>query len=695
MSSAGHAGIAFDHTILRDQEAVLQREWLATNGLGAYASATLAGANTRRYHGLLVAALNPPLGRAVLLSHFEENLDVVGADGIKTSCALSTNLYPGVVHPQGFRLLESWTDTPVATWIWSPTPGVRIEKRVWMARGRNTTYVSYRLLEAPRGASAHLHLTPLLAWKDYHSEMHAGGQVVNAAWFGPTAQDGANSGAANASLRVTLPGIWRVTTGPFTLSLQVVDANGAPYLPAAYRSEPGWYYRFQHPREMERGQDFEEDLYTPGTLELPLSVGRPVVVIASVEDHVDSPEAALAEIENHRSELTAKAALTDDFGRTLTLAADAFLVQVPGARSTIIAGYPWFADWGRDTMIALPGLCLSTGRAEIAREILLSFAAYVDQGMLPNRFPDVGETPEYNTVDATLWYFNAIYGYVSATGDEGTLANSFWKVLEGIVEYHRKGTRFQIHVDPADNLLYAGEPDVQLTWMDAKIGDWVVTPRIGKPVEINALWHNALRIMADFAARLKDAEAAARYDALARQTAESFAARFPRADGQGFYDVLDAPGGQPDLSVRPNQVFAVSLPFPPVDPKSPAAKTIIDVVERDLLTPVGLRSLSPNDPGYRATYGGNQWSRDSGYHQGTVWGWLLGPFVEAHYRVYQDRERARELLLGIRSHLTDYGVGSIAEIFDGDAPFRPNGCVAQAWSVSETLRVWKLLQKES
>jgi predicted glycogen debranching enzyme len=397
-------------------------------------------------------------------------------------------------------------------------------------------------------------------------------------------------------------------------------------------------------------------------------------------------------VEAAEAKLLGNVGANDAFTRQLALASDAFIVQAPGGRSTIIAGYPWFSDWGRDTMIALPGLCLTTGRAEVAAEILRSFAAYVDRGMIPNRFPDVGERPEYNTVDATLWYVVAIYRYVESTGDVALLRETLWPALQEIVRCHREGTRYGIHMDPEDGLLYAGQPGVQLTWMDAKVGDWVVTPRIGKPVEINALWHSALAAMATFAERLGEDAAQAEYAALARTAATQFAARYTRLDGRGLYDVLDTPGGGPDMAIRPNQVFALSLPLAPLDPTSPLARAIVLTVQQELYTPCGLRTLSPRDPAYRPRYEGDPLNRDRAYHQGTVWPWLMGPYVEACYRVTGNRERAIGLLRPLMDELTAYGIGSLAEVYDGGTPQRPNGCIAQAWSVSETLRVWKQLQ---
>ncbi len=376
--------------------------------------------------------------------------------------------------------------------------------------------------------------------------------------------------------------------------------------------------------------------------------------------------------------------------RRLVLAADQFVVDRPlaggGTGKSIIAGYPWFGDWGRDTMISLPGLALVSGREDVARTILRTYAGYVDGGMLPNRFPDSGQAPEYNTVDATLWYFQAIRAYHGATGDNDLLGELF-PILAGIIEQHQGGTRYNIGVDPADGLLHAGQPGVQLTWMDAKVDDWVVTPRIGKPVEVNALWYNALTAMVRFARRL--GEPADTYQAAADRARQGFGRFWNQAAGY-CYDVLDGPEGH-DPALRPNQVFAVSLPDSPLTPEQQRA--VVDVCGRHLLTPFGLRSLGPDEPHYQGHYGGDIMARDGAYHQGTVWGWLLGPYCLAHYRIHGDQEQALALLSAMTKHLDEAGMGSLSEIFDGDDPFTPRGCFAQAWSVAETLRAWQVLSQ--
>jgi glycogen debranching enzyme len=468
------------------------------------------------------------------------------------------------------------------------------------------------------------------------------------------------------------------------------------------------------------GLDAVDDNLCAGVFETTLQPGESSNLVASTDPNPNL-DGVSAYAEHQVYELQRLAEAEPSLGpmppeiEHLVLAADQFIVRRklpddPEGRS-VIAGYPWFGDWGRDTMISLPGLTLATGRYDVASRILRTFAHYVDRGMIPNRFPDEGQAPEYNTVDATLWYFEAIRAYHEATGDE-SLVRDLFPVLADIVDWHVRGTRYQIHVDPVDGLLYAGEPGVQLTWMDAKVDDWVVTPRIGKPVEVNALWYNALCIMADFARLL--GESAARssgfsrsstvcssgfsrfsldaggslsgyYAALADEACAGFA-RFWNEEVGYLYDVLDGPEGN-DPSLRPNQLFAVSLPHSPLTPEQ--QKAVVDACARHLLTSHGLRSLDPRHTDYKGHHGGDRRTRDAAYHQGTVWGWLIGPFVSAHLRVYHDPVLARSFLWPLIQELDAHCVGSLSEIFDGDPPHTPRGCVAQAWTVAEVLRAWK------
>jgi predicted glycogen debranching enzyme len=489
----------------------------------------------------------------------------------------------------------------------------------------------------------------------------------------------------------------------------------------SFTAAPDWYYRFHHRLEADRGLDAEEDLFRPGLFRAQLEPGQSATLILSAEAIAgaapgagapEPAEAALVREQRRQSGLLRRVPdEAPEWVRQLTLAADQFIVARAGtagpgtagpgaagasAGTTVIAGYPWFGDWGRDTMIALPGLALATGRHAEAASILRTFAAHLSQGMLPNRFPDGAAAPEYNTVDATLWYFHAISEYLAASRDTALL-EELYPVLRDIIAWHQRGTRFGIHVDDRDGLLCAGEPGAQLTWMDAKVGDWVVTPRIGKPVEINALWHYALLRMSEWALLQRDRAAAAAYALAARRAAGAFGAAFWSPAHGYLYDVVDGPDGQlredgrrADAALRPNQIFAVSLGTELLT--SAQQRAVVDACARALLTPVGLRSLAPQDPAYVPRYEGGPLQRDGSYHQGTVWSWLLGPFALAHQRVHGDADYALELLAGIAPHLQDACIGSISEIFDADAPHAARGCFAQAWSVAEVLRAWHQLQ---
>ena len=651
--------------ILQSWDESSRREWLVTNGIGGYAASSLSGANTRRYHGLLVPAFEPPLGRAVLLSKLEEEVRV--EDQLYL---LSANKYPSVVAPQGFRHLTYFSTDPVPTFTYIfHEETVVLEKRIWMAHGQNTVYVQYRLVKAPE--TIRLGLVPLMAYKDYHSEQRR--------W------DGFYGG-------VTFESDGR-------LNFVAYDGAHPLFLDTqprfSFSDHSGWFYNFEHPREQERGLDYQEDLYCPGRWNGTLAVGQTVTLTATVESDLPAAPADALRDEKARQvgllEL-AEVAASDTARRTLTLAADQFVIEKSErvARATVIAGYPWFTDWGRDTMIALPGLCLSTCRYPVAREILAAFAGAVKDGLLPNRFSDKGDGAEYNTVDASLWFFHAVHAYAQASDDWAFAATEMRPVLQDILAHHVAGTDYGIHVDPADGLLSAGEPGVQLTWMDAKVGDWVVTPRAGKPVEINALWHNALRVTADLARRSGQAAKADDYETQADRVKTSFAATFWNPANGFLFDVI-GPDGRPDSAMRPNQIFAVSLPFPLVE--GDQARAVVDHVAAVLLTPYGLRTLAPGSPDYHPHYGpGDQATRDGAYHQGTVWPWLLGAFADAHLKVYGDKAKTRALLDTLLTQgLSLYGVASLAEIFDAEPPFAPNGCIAQAWSVAEVLRVLALL----
>jgi predicted glycogen debranching enzyme len=667
--------IDFGREVLGDLSVVSKREWLVTNGIGGFAGGTLANVLSRRYHGLLVAALQPPLGRTLLLAKLDETVEY---DGIYPDSGRLTPLYlnrweDGTVEGNGHHYLNRFHlegTTPV--WTYAIANGL-LEKRIWMQPGANTTYIQYHLIRAtgPMG----LTIKALGNYRDYHSTT-----IIND--WSPDVED------VDHGLRITLFDGAR----PFYLF-----SDRATFSP---RSD--WYEDFFLAVEEFRGQrDVTEDHLYLAQLQVTLRPGERFAVVASTEaaPNLDSV-LAYGDRQAHEAALLARAGGLGESGtgdgagdalRHLVLAADQFVVRRPTAADpngqSIIAGYPWFSDWGRDTMIALPGLTLATGRPEVAASILRTYAQFVDQGMLPNRFPDAGETPEYNTVDATLWYFVALHEVVTATGDVA-LARELFPVLADIIDWHIRGTRYNIHMDEADALLYAGEEGVQLTWMDAKVDDWVVTPRTGKAVEINALWYNALCIMASLAEQL--GEEAGRYAALAERVAAGFE-RFWNAPLGYCYDVLDAPAG-PDGSLRPNQLLAVSLPHSPLSAER--QRSIVDTCARHLLTPHGLRSLSPDDKAYIGRYAGDRRKRDGAYHQGTVWGWLIGPFVLAHRRVYGDVAAARSYLLPLLQHLNDHGVGSISEIFEGDAPFAPRGCTAQAWSVAEVLRAWRMTETE-
>lgn len=657
--------VHFGREIAAPLDVAEAREWIVTNGIGGYASGTIAGSMSRGYHGLLVGALRPPIDRHLLLAKLEETVHL--ADG---SFALTANRWQsGAISPAGYQHLERFhLEGSVPCWTFTG-PGVRLEKRIWMEYGANTTYVAYTLTESGDN-DVQLQVSAIANNRGFHNT----GQLI---WPKNLSADG-------DSLRLTFD-------DPETLLLRLGGGE-------ATVSE-SVYQGFYLPAERSRGLNDEEGHIHVGDFTVKLEVGKTVVFVASTEADAN-PDPAALERRTSRDQALLDSWRKGRKGRDeapawisqLVLAADQFVVRRHSAdgkaTKSVIAGYHWFEDWGRDTMISLTGLTLITGRADEAAAILETFADYVDQGMLPNRFPDAGEQPEYNTIDATLWYFQAIRSYFDATKDKDLLQRLFPK-LSDIIDWHHKGTRYGIKVDPADGLLSGGQDGVQLTWMDAKVNGIVITPRIGKPVEVNALWYNALTAMVYFAGEL--GEDATPYHEAAVKAFNSFD-RFWNAEKGYCFDVLDGPNGN-EAHLRPNQLFTISLPD-----KLFAAerqRAIVDVCHEQLLTSYGLRTLPTDDPDFKGAYGGDQWHRDSAYHQGTVWAWLIGPFLRAHLHVHQDKEQALVYLSPFADHLMTAGLGTISEIFTGDAPFTPKGCISQAWSVAQVLEAYDTLTQAS
>jgi predicted glycogen debranching enzyme len=645
--------IRIDQNTCRDLDQARKLEWLETNGLGGFSASSIVGLNTRRYHGLLTAATKPPVGRMVLLSKFEETLLIDGHP-----YDFSANQYPGAVHPQGHRYLKEFRLDPFPTFVYD-VEGVEIEKRLFMVHGENTTVVEYNIHSPGLTSECVLELRPLIAFRDYHGTTHQNGSL------NPAVRS--EDGIATIAPYIDLPDLH------FGHDADAIEVTG------------NWYFNFEYTAEQERGLDAHEDLFNPFVLRFQAHHGATATVVASTQVRPAKLASVLREQEiKRRQAVIQRAPSPDPLIQQLTAAADQFIVQ-RGELNSIIAGYHWFADWGRDTMIALPGITLATGRPDVARNILEAFAQSADQGMLPNRFPDAGESPEYNTVDATLWLFEAVRSYLQYTDDYDFVRTRLYPKLKEIIDWHTRGTRYGIRLD-SDGLLACGEAGVQLTWMDAKIGDWVVTPRAGKPVEIQALWYNALSILRDLAHEFGDSGPKTFLGELAKETKDSFNAQFWNADTGCLYDVVD--GQHRDAAIRPNQIFAVSLLHGMLPPKK--QRQIVEVVQRELLTPLGLRSLSPSDPSYRPRYEGGVVERDSAYHQGTVWPWLIGPYISAYVKVHKRSKEARrqaELLLKpFEEHLRMAALGQISEIADADSPYEPRGCAAQAWSIGELLR---------
>jgi predicted glycogen debranching enzyme len=655
-------------------EMAVTREWLLTNGLGGYASGTLSGVITRRHHGLLIAAEPAPLGRMMMLTYLWERVRLPD----RSTSVLSgyTDLgRDGEIDsgpPCEFRL-----DLGLPRWRYQ-LGATAIEKTVLLLHRQNTVHVTYRLLDGD--GPVRLTLRPFMNVRSHQDP-------VNVPLGGPytlTAIDDRieiDAGAERPTLRMRThaPGL------AFTIDRKVAQH-------VLYRIEES------------RGYEHQGDLWSPGYYRADLRVGESATIIASTEQwaaiEARTPEEAMGAERARRRRLLARAspAASDEVGAQLVLAADQFVVapatrlaaetpaHPPGDEPrTVIAGYPWFTDWGRDTMISLEGLTLHTGRAPDAAWILDTFAEHVRDGLIPNLFPEGDIEGRYHTADATLWMFHALDRYLDATGDHALLVRLL-PVLLDIVDHHVRGTRFGIGVDPRDGLLRQGAPGYQLTWMDAKVGDWVVTPRRGKAVEINALWYNALRLAEGWARAERGAASAEPLAGHAARARAAFNARFWNPATGWLFDLVDGEGGD-DPACRPNQILAMSLRHPVLD--DARWKDVLAAVEASLLTPVGLRSLAPGHRDYQATYDGDLRARDAAYHQGTVWPWLLGAYVDAWLRVHPgDRQGARRLLDGLVRHLDEACVGSVSEIFDAERPFTPRGCVAQAWSVAEMLRAW-------
>ena len=667
--------VRFSADALSDPNHLLSREWLVTNGLGGYASGTLAGVLTRRYHGVLIAALPAPLGRLVMVSQVGERLRLPGNRVFWLS---GEERKDGALYIEGAnRLREFRLEAGLPVWTYE-IEGYVLEKRLLLPRFQNTVLVTYTLLAGD--GSVRLGVRPLL-----NARPHEAG-VDHPLPEQPTMV------ARDRELEV------QFSTGIPPLRLHLAGAQGA------FTFEPQTVQHLYYRKEESRGYQAVGDAWTPGYFRIDLRAGESGTMVASTEGieimNALAPEEARAAERERRRRLLWRAdpVVSDRETAELVLAADQFVITPAGrvedaarARAagdearTIIAGYHWFTDWGRDTMISLEGLTLTTGRVDEARDILRTFAFYFRDGLIPNLFPEGNKEGLYNTADATLWFFQALHRYLQHSDDWATVRHILPKLDESVA-FHLAGTRFNIGVDPADGLLRQGADNFALTWMDAKMGEWVVTPRRGKPVEINALWYNALCLLAGWHAQLDNQSRADELRTRAAQTYESFNRRFWFEGGQHLYDVVDGEGGD-DPACRPNQILSFALEHPVLEPSRWPA--VLNAVETRLLTPVGLRSLDPQHPDYHSSYIGDLRSRDGAYHQGTVWGWLIGPFVDAWIRAHPERpSEARHFLTGVLSHLDEACVGSISEIFDAEEPYTPRGCIAQAWSVAEVLRCW-------
>ncbi len=688
--------------ICGDVQKGLDHEWLVTNGMGGYAAASIVGAATRSYHGLLVASLHPPVERVVMVKKCDEEITFPDGHILK----LGVNEYEGgAIDPEGFQYLTSvGLEGDIPRFTYRLDDLLTLEKRVWMEYGQNTTYVQYLLHgamdEESEKSTGTLTLTlfPFCLSRDYHSTTQGSHD-----WH---------------FLLDSQQNRCRIRAYESAPAYELIAPPSAKFKPIG-----NWWWHVFHRRDHDRGLVDQEDMYQPGTFQLQLIPGKRITLVLTAEAESSAgfggpqhEEAVVHAYARHNLRIRQILAVADRSTQNLSrqdpvrarlvAAADQFIAARPEYttdsatgkqtlhlapdRKTIIAGYPWFTDWGRDSMISLPGLLLATGRYSEARGLLKAFASFAHQGLIPNRFPDSGETLEYNTVDATLWMFHALARYLTTTGDWSLLKELF-PTLTDIIDWHVRGTLYNIGVDPKDGLLHSGAPGVQLTWMDAKIGDWVVTPRSGKVVEVNALWYYTLSCMESWAVHLSTD--ATQYSQLRAQVLQHFAQRFWYEEGGYLYDVVDSEGiaGKNDASLRPNQLFAASLTHKLLTEAQ--TSSMLQKVTDDLLTPMGLRTLSPHDPNYHSHFKGDQKQRDSAYHQGAIWQWLIGPYIDVYLRVHNDRSdrsQVRSLLEPIIQHLWSTCLGTISELAEPEPPYTPAGCFAQAWSVAETLRCWIL-----
>jgi predicted glycogen debranching enzyme len=634
---------------LIDFEQLHSMEYIEANGLGGYASGTFSGAHSRKYQGLLVASFEPPVERHVVVSKLEETLFIDGK-----YYHLSCNQFPGSLYPFGIQYITGFSRGLFPEWIYTVS-GVTIKKTIASVYGENTTLVLYEILEAEDRCV--LDLQAFYSCRNFHHLTHRNDFIGRPYIFDK--------------------GVFR------TMNYRGTPEFFISVPKSTFSEDQTWFKSFEYREEFRRGMEFSEDLYTHGKFSVLVRKGSRVGVIVSLQDPSLRDAFKLFREEKRRRETLVKEFSDNESMRRLALAADQFIVKRDDM-NTIIAGYPWFSDWGRDTMISLTGLCLVTGRLKDGKRILLKFSEYVNEGMIPNRFPDSGAIPEYNTVDATLWFFHAVYQYYKYSTDKIFIRNML-PVLRDIIECHYEGTRYNIKVDETDELLGGGAEGVQLTWMDAKINDWVVTPRRGKAVEINALWYNALCIMDYLMSELNYEGDAEFFQLKAQRVKESFNHVFWNEKDKCLYDYVD--GGYFNADIRPNQLYALGLPFKVL--KEDKFSAVLQVARKHLLTPRGLRSLSPVHPDYHATYHGDVMYRDSAYHQGTVWSHLTGIYIDALFATLHEeaREEAQLILKGFFKHLDEAGLGSVSEVFDGNAPHLPGGCIAQAWSVAELLRV--------